>query len=142
MKTNIKLLISIPSQTRYLSLVGKISEKLTKEVIRSLVDRETLFQKINTVLTEAIVNIIKHSCKSSTDGVVKFSISIVENELLIKFFDSGQGFDLNSIPELTFDSDLLNECGRGIHIIRTIMDSVAYRKAVNGNLLEMKKMLI
>lgn len=139
MKTNIKLQISIPSQTRYLSLIGRISEKLTKEVIRSIVDRETLTQKINTVLTEAIVNIIKHGCKSSSDGVVKFSISILENELLIKFFDSGQGFDLNSIPELIFGPDPLEESGRGIYIIRTLMDSVAYRKVNAGNVLEMRK---
>ncbi len=142
MKTNIKLQISIPSQTRYLSLIGRISENLTKEVFQPQYNREKIAQEINTVLTEAIVNTIKHDCKSALDGDIRISISIEENELLIRFFDSGKGFDINSIPKLNFDNDLFEECGRGIHIIRTLMDSVVYRKMVNGYLLEMKKMLV
>lgn len=142
MKTSIKLQISVPSQTRYLSLIGKIGENLAKEVCLPIKDRESLAHNINAVLTEAMVNTIKHGCKSATDSDVRINISIVGNELIIKVFDSGQGFDLNSIPELRFDSDLLEECGRGIHIIRTLMDSVVYRKINGGNVLEMRKRLL
>ena len=141
MKTTINFQIIIPSQTRYLSLIGRICENLAKEVFISQINSEKLAQEINTALTEAIVNNIKHGCKSALDGVIRISISIVENELLIKFFDSGQGFDINLIPVLNFDNDLFEERGRGIHIIRTLMDSVVYRRTLKGNLLEMKKML-
>lgn len=141
MKNNIKLQISVPSQTRYLSLIGKIGENLAKEISLPLVDRETFAHNMNTVLTEALVNTIKHGCKNTAYTDIKICISISANELVIKVYDNGQGFDLKSIPDLTFESNLLEESGRGIYIIRKIMDSVVYRKAKGGNVLVMRKAL-
>lgn len=140
MKNCVKLQISVPSQTRYLSLIGKIGENIVKEICIPQPDKEVLASNINSVLTEAIVNSIKHGSKLSKDMKVKIHISVIGNELLIRVYDHGQGFDLNTIPELTFDSDLLEECGRGIHIIRTLMDSVVYKKMNGVNVLEMKKL--
>jgi serine/threonine-protein kinase RsbW len=58
---------------------------------------------------------------------------------VIRVFDKGQGFDINSIPSPDFNR--LEDRGRGIFLIRSLMDSVCYKKVRNGNVLEMAKKL-
>ena len=139
MKNIINLQITIPRQTRYLQLVGKIGESLAKEVCFSEIDCDTFTNDLNTVLTESVTNTIKHGSQHASDSCVKICIKLSDNEVTIKIFDSGQGFNLKSIPSVNFDSNLLEESGRGINIIRKIMDTVAYKKLDRGNVFEMSK---
>lgn len=141
MKNRIDVEIKVPNQTRYLSLIGKIGEDMAMELLNFCGDREALAQHLNMVLTEAMVNAIKHANAADPDKVVLIRISISNKLISIKVFDSGQGFDLNSIPDPVFEADQLEEKGRGIFIIRSLMDSVVYKRLGSGNVLEMKKVL-
>lgn len=141
MKNHIEIEIVVPNQTRYLAMIGKIGENMARELDSYKGDREALAHHINVVLTEAMVNAIKYAGRASTENTVRIRISISGKELCIKVYDSGQGFDLTTIPEPCFEKDLLGETGRGIFIIKSLMDSVQYKKAKGGNVLEMKKKL-
>jgi serine/threonine-protein kinase RsbW len=141
MKNNIEVEITVPNQTRYLSLIGRIGEDLARELNNFKGDREALAHHLNVVLTEAMVNAIKHANAADPEKEVQIRIRISTKELCIRVYDCGQGFDLNAIPSPAFDTDQLEEKGRGIFIIRSLMDSVNYRKIKGGNVLEMKKAL-
>jgi len=140
MKNKIDIEITVPNQTRYLSLVGKIGENMAHELEECPGDRDTLGQHLNLVLTEALVNAIKHANTADPNKDVHICISVSDKDLLIKVYDNGLGFDLNLISSATCP-DPLNEQGRGIYIIRSLMDSVEYKKTNGGNVLEMKKRL-
>ena len=135
----IELDIKVPNQTKYLSLIGRIGEDIAREIDRFTGDRETLAYQINLVLTEAMTNAIKHGRHDNSEESVHILINIAENELLIRIFDCGQGFDINEIPAPDFD--VLDDRGRGIFLIKTLMDSVTYVKKSGGNVLEMIKQL-
>ncbi len=138
-KKDIEVDIKVPNQTRYLSLIGRIGEDIAKELDRYDGDRETLAYHINLVLTEAMANAIKYANSKSSDKLVHSLINISEDDLVIKVFDKGQGFDINSIPSPNFEQ--LEDRGRGIFLIRSLMDSVNYKKVRNGNVLDMWKKL-
>ena len=138
MKNEIDIQIRVPNQTRYLSLVGRIGENIARELCRPSDIRDSFANNINVVLTEAMVNAIKHANAADPDKEVLILIRISEKELSIKVYDSGKGFDLDSIPNPAFESSCLEEKGRGIFIIRSLMDSVVYKKAKGGNVLEMR----
>ena len=138
-KNTIELDISVPNQTRYLSLIGRIGEDLARELEKDGGKRETLAHHLNTVLTEAMTNAILHAHDGDPEKTVHISISITDDELCIRVFDQGQGFDLNSIPMPDFDR--LEEHGHGIYIIRCLMDTVVYRRLREHNVLEMWKKL-
>ncbi|HWI41092.1 MAG TPA: ATP-binding protein [Verrucomicrobiae bacterium] len=138
-KSVIEIDIKVPNQTRYLKLIGRIGEDLAKELDRYEGDREMLAYYLNLVLTEAMINAIKHAGSLECDQTVHICINIQEDELFIKVFDTGQGFDINAVPEPNFDE--LEESGRGIFIIKSVMDNVHYRKIDGGNVLEMYKSL-
>lgn len=141
MKGEIEIQIRVPNQTRYLGLIGKIGENMARDICRLPNNRDMLAHNLNVVLTEAMTNAILHANAADPDKEVSIHISITEQEIFVKVYDSGQGFDLDSIPCPSFDPDCLNESGRGIYIIRSLMDSVVYRKSNGGYVLEMKKKL-
>jgi serine/threonine-protein kinase RsbW len=141
MENKLEIQIKVPNQTRYLSLIGRIGENMAREMCRLPDDKETFAHNLNVVLTEAMANAIKHANAADPDTFVKICITISDKDLSVKVYDSGQGFDLNAIPNPAESSDSLSDAGRGIFIIRSLMDSVAYRKSKGGNVLEMKKVL-
>ncbi|PPK76062.1 serine/threonine-protein kinase RsbW [Methylobacter tundripaludum] len=135
----IQVEVIIPTQTKYLDLIGSIGEHIAKELDKFSGDREALAYHLNLVLTEATVNAIKHGTLTNPGDTVRITINIQENELNIKVYDHGQGFDLESVPLPDFDHP--KEGGMGIFFIRTLMDSVTYTRQGDCNVLEIIKHL-
>jgi serine/threonine-protein kinase RsbW len=135
--------MEVPNQTRYLRLIGAIAEQIAKEVEASNGDRETLAYHLNLALTEAVTNAIQYGVpsneKDAMKNTVRICLSIEDKDLFARVYDHGQGFDLAAVP--TPDFGELTERGRGIFFIRSLMDSVEYRKTECGNVLEMRKHL-
>lgn len=139
-QTEIDLEIVVPPQTRYLRLIGNIAEQLAQELRNYTGDRDQLAYHLNLVLTEAIANAIEHASPDDSHKIVRVNIHLEENDLCIQVYDQGRGFDLTEVPRCPGPEELC-ERGRGIFFIRTIMDSVDYRKTESGNVLEMRKKL-
>ena len=135
----IQVEVIIPTQTKYLDLIGSIGEHIAKELDEFSGDREALAYHLNLVLTEATANAIKHGNFDDPKDTVRISIHIQDNELNIKVYDHGQGFDLESVPLPDFDHP--REGGMGIFFIRTLMDSVTYTRQGDCNVLEIIKYL-
>ena len=131
--------IVVPNKKRYLSLIGNIAEEVARALDRYAGDRDALAYHLNLVLTEAMANAIEHSTPVDTDHTVRVCIFIEEDDLCIRVYDHGQGFNIDLIP--TPEPDDLSERGRGIFLIRTLMDVVVYRQTEAGNMLEMHKRL-
>jgi len=136
---SIEVDIKVPNKTRYLSLIGRIGEDIARELEKYSGDKETLAYHLNLVLTEAMVNAIKHAGPKEPEKQVRIVISLHADDLTIRVYDDGQGFDTNAIPPPNFEE--LEDRGRGIFLIRSLMDSVSYHKNCQENILEMRKKL-
>lgn len=139
MEEKIEVDIRVPNQTRYLGLIGKIGEDMARTLKRYRGDREELAYHINLVLTEAMANVIAHANQGDPEREVHITIAIVDRVLRIRVYDEGCGFDVAAPP--CRDLDSLDEHGRGVYIIRSLMDSVTYSSANGGHVLEMLKQL-
>jgi serine/threonine-protein kinase RsbW len=131
--------VIIPTQTKYLDLIGNIGEHIAKALDNFSGDREALAYHLNLVLTEATTNAIKHATLTTPKDTVRVTIQTQENALIIKVYDHGQGFDLETVPLPDFDQP--KENGMGLYFIRTLMDSVTYTKQDDCNVLEIIKYL-
>jgi len=126
--------IEVPSQARYLHLIGNIAEEIGKEV--NVAQRnDDLAWVLNLALTEAVANAIKHG--RSNAPTVRLCISVNADILCARVYDWGAGFDLEALTAHDFAD--LDEHGRGIFLIRAVMDSVEYCRLTDGNVLEMRK---
>lgn len=139
MGNNVEVDITIPNQTRFLGLIGRIGEDLVHALGRYTGDREELAYHLNLVLTEAITNAICHANANNPEKNIQIQISANDDQLTLKVFDEGSGFDLQ---KMTGDEvKQTAECGRGIQIIRRLMDQVHYHRGHDRNVLEMVKKL-
>ncbi len=140
MTENFEIDIKVPNETRYLALIGKIGEDIARTIKRYNGDRSELAYQVNLVLTEAMTNAILHAPKGSKESrQIHINISIINNNLHIKVYDQGKGFNLETLPPPDFDG--LKEGGRGVFIIQSIMDSVSCHKEKGGHVIEMIKYL-
>lgn len=130
--------IKVPNQTRYLCLIGHIGENIARTLKNYSGDREKLAYDLNLVLTEAMANAIQHANVDDPTKEVHIEISLVEQRLIIRVFDYGQGFD---VKEYVKPKHPLEEHGRGIYLIHTIMDEISYQPTEIGHVLEMVKNL-
>lgn len=92
---------------------------------------------------EAATNIIKHSYKFNSSGDIVVKVEIVDEALEIILKDNGRAFNPADIPAPNMEK-YFNEKrvgGLGLHLMRTLMDSVEYSTAKNGNKLVLRKKL-
>lgn len=141
MKNDIDIDISMPSHTRYLRMVGSIGEKVAQEIDCPDEIRETLSSQLAIVLTEGLVNAIKHANSAAKDDEIHVRINASNKDLVVRIYDNGTGFDLDAVPAPCFNSHGMEDKGRGIFIIRSLMDTVKYTRSSLGNVLEMRKNL-
>ncbi|MDD2853686.1 MAG: ATP-binding protein [Desulfuromonadaceae bacterium] len=141
MNNDITIEITMPATTCHLRLIGRISEILAEEIGNRDADRAALCELLSVVLTEGVVNVIKHACLSDLNNEIRIRISCSRGILIIMIYDNGIGFDLDAIPDPTFITPALTDKGRGIFILRSLMDMVSYRHANGSNVLEMTKKL-
>ncbi|MCF6179754.1 MAG: ATP-binding protein [Geopsychrobacter sp.] len=131
--------ITVPNQTKYLGMIGKIGESLAHTLGYYQGDREELAYHLNLVLTEALANAICHANDCDPTKEVRVSITASDKELTIRVFDQGHGFDLQSLVKAKVEETA--EGGRGVQIIFKLMDQVKYHRKGSLNVLEMTKHL-
>src|SRR5580698_7857909 len=104
---------------------------------------------IEMALHEALANAVIHgNGENSCRRVYVECRCYMDGEVSITVRDEGQGFDYSAIPNPTFRENLLFTHGRGIYLIKTLMDEVAFeeggavvmmRKKSNANSAEQRK---
>lgn len=141
MKNDINIDITLPGHTRYLRMISRIGEKVAKEIDCPEGVRETLSGQLAVVLTEGLVNAIKHANSADLDKEIHVSINVSNKNLVVRIYDNGGGFDLDAVPTPCFTPRGMMDKGRGIFILRSLMDTVKYTRSDDGNVLEMKKNL-
>lgn len=90
------------------------------------------FINLQIACSEALINAIVHGNKESSQKKVHTEIAFDDNSIFVKINDEGTGFDVDSLPDPTSDENLLKENGRGIYIIRSLVDDFRCSSSENG----------
>jgi putative Holliday junction resolvase len=114
--------ISIPSSIEYLSLVDTVCEAFCAwaGIPSHLAD------DISMAVIEAATNAVVHGNKCQRSKKMRAIFEKRPGEIAISVIDEGAGFNLQGLPDPTDDANLLKESGRGIFIMRKIMDEVDF----------------
>ncbi len=120
--------ITIPSLQDYLPDVDSFVERLLEGYG---IDKSTIAD-IAISATEAVVNAIIHGNKSNLEKVVTVTVFKKESSIEITVTDQGEGFDPGTIENPIDDDNLLKEVGRGIFIVKSLMDDVKIAPSPSG----------
>jgi len=80
---------------------------------------------VKSALTEALTNAIKYRTDPrSPAGQIWYRLE--GDRIIIRVIDQGPGFDWNACPDPTSPDRLLDEGGRGVFLIKNLMDRATY----------------
>jgi len=110
---------------------------------------ETDAFNIELCVIEAVTNCIKHAYGENTGEEVIVTFTLSDSEAVFEICDKGKPMDperlknadLAKTHSATQSIDTLAECGRGLGIMKEIMDDVDYRSENGTNCLILKKRL-
>jgi serine/threonine-protein kinase RsbW len=112
--------LTLSSTPKSISRVEPFLEKI--RVALQLDDIQ--LNKLMVSVTEAVNNAIIHGNKRNLQKKVKVVGEILPGWLLIMIADEGKGFDPGQVSNPLQEENLLRESGRGIFLMRTLMDKV------------------
>jgi len=121
-----------------LELMPGFISKVIEEIKTLNISDDKLFD-IRLSLEEALINAIKYGNKMNPQLFVELSLEVQDNKLIIKIKDEGEGFDFMSIPNPTDENNLEKNSGRGVFLVKSLMDEVEFLD--NGSQIKMVKVL-
>ena len=77
-------------------------------------------------VTELVTNGIVHANKLVLEKTVRVEIWRKDSDIEIAITDQGDGFNPDSIDNPIEDENLLKEVGRGVFIVKSLMDKVVF----------------
>lgn len=125
---------------KVISDLAKVNEA-TQEILAKLKDfnlSNDCLQDIRLSFEEALINAIKHGNKFNKNFSVDCNLTVQGNSIIISVRDQGQGYDYNKIKNPTLDENLERKCGRGVFLIKKLMDNVSFNKAGNEIIMQKK----
>ena len=123
-----KKVIKIASKIENLRKVEKVIDEISGEFNIG----EDLYGNILIAALEATNNAIMHGNKLDEEKDVAIEFNLLDNVLKIKVDDEGKGFDYENIPDPTAPENIENVNGRGIFLIRNLMDGLDFNFTESG----------
>jgi serine/threonine-protein kinase RsbW len=120
--------MTLASNPRNVARVEKFLEKVHGHVPLD----EIQMHKVMVALTEAVNNAIVHGNKANKQRKVCVTCEILPGWLLFVVNDQGKGFKPEKVANPLKEENLLRETGRGIFLMRTLMDRVEFEALKNG----------
>ena len=99
----------------------------------------SLIADVAISVTEIVNNAIAHGNKNDQNKTITVAVRFDGDQVEISVKDEGHGFNPDSIPSPIEEPNLLNQVGRGIFIVRSLMDSVDFRFTDLGTEVILKK---
>jgi serine/threonine-protein kinase RsbW len=127
---NGELVLNLASRLEYLTVVDKVVEGLGE--VLELPEEELI--AVATSVIEACTNAIQHGHAYDPSKVFSCAFRLEGSSLVVTVRDSGPGFDVDKVlqEDPTGPGGLLRSRGRGIYIMRRMMDRVEFEIGPQG----------
>ncbi len=121
-----------------LSSVDPVEAK-AEELARAAGFDEDTSSQIAMVVREAVINAILHGNKKDPGKQVHVSYELNDEDLRITIADEGPGLDPDTVPDPLAPENILRSSGRGIFLMKAIMDEVHFHQLDPGTEIELIK---
>lgn len=126
---SVKITLVLTSEPQQIIKVEGFLLKLNKQLHLN----ETAFNKLLVATTEAVNNGIIHGNKRDPKKKVTLTCEYTRVSLLVRIDDEGPGVDPASLPDPLAEENLFRENGRGVFLMRSLMDAVDFERSAHGS---------
>jgi anti-sigma regulatory factor (Ser/Thr protein kinase) len=116
--------------------IAPFVDALVEHATRTGFDHGRLRLNLRVGVTEALSNAMLYGNRGERHRTVTVHASFAREEITVRVSDEGSGFDPERVPDPTTPANRRRARGRGIFLIRQLMDHVEYNDA--GNSVEMR----
>jgi anti-sigma regulatory factor (Ser/Thr protein kinase) len=97
--------------------------------------------KLNLALDEVMTNIISHAYDDEAEHQIAIGVALDGEGVSVRVEDDGRAFNPLDAPRPDLGLDLADRPigGLGVHIVRSVMDALEYRREDARNILIMRK---
>jgi serine/threonine-protein kinase RsbW len=121
--------LDVPSD---LGMVGDAVELVATHLPPGTLSPRRISFNLRTALAEALGNAIRYGNSEDPDRIVRVYVELGRDFVRIHVDDDGHGFDRSGVPDPTLPDNLEREYGRGLFVIRHLVDDVAFNEKGNG----------
>lgn len=120
--------------------VSEVEEAADHLATEAGVDEDQRFH-IGMAVREAAINAVLHGNEYDPTRHIDVSLENTGKDLVFVIADEGNGFNPDKVPDPLASENLLRGTGRGIFLIRSLMDEVHFRQLHPGTELTLIKHL-
>lgn len=131
----LELGLDLPSD---IDLVGPAVELIAAHCRTGVLSPRRVSFNLRTVLAEALTNAIVYGNRADPAKRVRVRVELGKRVVRIHVEDDGDGFDARAVPDPTTPDRLLCEDGRGLWVIRHLVDRVTFNARGNAVCLTLK----
>jgi serine/threonine-protein kinase RsbW len=132
-----KYSVSFQSTVQYLEKV----ESITSSIAREAGFDESSTDDLSIAITELFNNAIHHGNRGNEKKTVTLTYILHSKYLSISVLDQGDGFIPDNIKNPLDPENLLAESGRGIYLVKMLMDGIDFNITENGSEIIIRKNL-
>jgi serine/threonine-protein kinase RsbW len=125
---NRDLVLELPTDVRSIS---QAVEYVMSHCARCSEQARRLNLNFRVGLTEALSNAMLYGNADDPSKRVLVEVSMLEGRLQATVKDQGAGFDPTAVPDPTTPENLTKACGRGLFLMRELLDEVSYNDRGN-----------
>jgi len=119
--------------------IAKATDTISDALARLEVPEEKRLQ-VALAVQEALANAVVHGCENNPSKEVRCQLQCdSQGGILVTVTDPGPGFNPLSLSDPRQPGKLFAEHGRGVSLIRQLMDEVHIERADAGNQITMRK---
>ena len=126
---DVELVLRVPSD---LALVAEAVELIAGHTPTGILSPRRVQFNLRTVLAEALANAITYGNREDPTKHVEVRVDARSDGIRITITDAGDGFDPAAVPDPTAPEVLEREAGRGLFVIRHLVDAVDFNAKGNA----------
>ena len=120
--------LAVPSD---LACVGDAVELVAHQCRTGPLSVRRLAFNLRTALAEALTNAITYGSRLDPAKAVHVRVEVTVQAVRIDVQDAGDGFDPAGVPDPTVPDNLPKEYGRGLFVLRHLVDEVTFNPKGN-----------
>jgi serine/threonine-protein kinase RsbW len=120
--------------------VGRVESAAEQMARDAGLEEDELF-RITMAVHEAAVNAVLHGNAYDPDKRIHVVLERTSEALVFKISDQGEGLEPDALPDPLAKENLLRGTGRGVFLIRSLMDEVNFRQLEPGTEITLVKHL-
>jgi serine/threonine-protein kinase RsbW len=121
--------LAVPSDLGY---VGEAVELVATQCRDAPLSPRRLQFNLRTALAEALANAIAYGNRHDPAKLVRVRVHVRHEAVEIHVTDDGDGFDPEDVDDPTLPENLERETGRGLFVLRRLVDQVSFNEKGNA----------